>query len=168
MRKITEEEICSTISKYKTLYDLRTGDYSLYRLIQNRKLMHLLDGLSRERVTRKKENKKPAKQYPVKKVERVKGIYGIWDPKIVDDIWHCGRCEENAKKHSIYPKLCVKCANFFIVTRRTGADSNLHNVKDEFCNINITIDGETRYVGLKAEGDLRIWLLKNGYGFILK
>lgn len=166
MRKITEEEICSIVSKYETLYDLRTNDYSLYRLIQNRKLMHLLAGLSRERMTRRKENKK-TKRYP-KTSQKVKGIYGVWEPKIIDNIWHCGRCGCNDKKHSIYTKLCVKCGNLFIKNIRIGVDSNLYNVKEEYCNINITIDGETRHIGLKAEGDLKIWLLKNGFGFILK
>lgn len=164
MRKITEEEICSIVSKYETLYDLRKGDYSLYRLIQNRKLMHLLAGLSRERMTTRKHNKTRTK----KTKKKVKGIYGVWEPKRVDNVWHCGRCEEASKKHSIYTKLCVKCGNLFIKNIRIGVDSNLYNVKEEYCNINITIDGETRHIGLKAEGELRKWVLKNGFGFILK
>ena len=164
MRKITEEEICSIVSKYETLYDLRKGDYSLYRLIQNRKLMHLLAGLSRERMTTRKHNKTRTK----KTKKKVKGIYGVWEPKRVDNVWHCGRCEEASKKHSIYTKLCVKCGNLFIKNIRIGVDSNIYNVKEEYCNINITIDGETRHIGLKAEGELRKWVLKNGFGFILK
>lgn len=168
MRKISEEEIMAIVSKYSMLYEFRENEYSLYRLILNRRLVSLLDGLSRER--RKRGT------YKVKeKVEKEKdrtgpkpdGLYALWEPTFIDGKFHCGRCGQNNKMARLYQKLCNKCSYIFVRSKKTGEDCNLGNIKDQYCNININLE-ETIHVGLDADTELKKSLYKNGYGFIFK
>lgn len=189
--KYTDQEIIDVISKYKTIKDLRSGeDGSFYFLAKRRDLDAYLPTKRTKAmniVGSAAENKRIAKEIKdALKAERKLAIANMPKKKPkVDKISDrrlyisiekdgkslCGRClvHDLSESRSMQNKsLCQKCYNKCMYCRLREVDSNPHNIKDEYCHIDIRHHEKIFHIGIIADKKMQEYLTKVGYGFIFK
>lgn len=179
--QLSVEQLIEWISKFETRKQMRDESYARYTTCIRRGLQ---EWFPPKRTPRGNhivgEYKKPVRVKRQKPEEPVNskdarnhrsGVASLWKIYEEEGIVKCGRCHNEATK--IYPKIkdiCLKCGKEVDSIRGNGykKDMNLGNIKDEFCHINIRETGEVIYIGLNADSEMVIKLLRLGYGFIFK
>ena len=186
--KYTDEEIIEVITGYETITDLRAGeDVHFYFLAKRRGLgdylpakrtraMNLVGSALKKKKQIREENarirkekatiKEKIKKEP-KEDKTAKRMYRA--EKIDDETIYCGRCLKETKDISKHNKhLCRKCYSRYLYLTKVGQDTNPHNIKDEYCHINIKHHEKTFHIGIWTEEKVEDYLTKIGYGFIFK
>lgn len=191
--KYTDEEIIDALSRHETIFDLRAsedlhfyflakrrglGDYLPARRTRCRNLVGSALERRKEERLRKKEEKARAKEE--KEAIRIHKSKSVKDDKTVanrmyraesidEETIYCGRCLNETKdisKHNTH--LCRKCYSRYLYLRKIGHDTNPHNVKDEYCHIEIKHHEKLFHIGIKADEKTEDYLTRIGYGFIFK
>lgn len=191
--KYTDQEIIDVISKYKTIKDLRAGeDGSFYFLAKRRdldaylpvkrtKAMNIV-GSAAENKRIAKEIKKALREERRIFIEKMgkkkksktddKGTATRLYMSIEKDGKNlCGRCLEHdlsEGKARQNKNLCQKCYNKYMYCRLREVDSNPHNIKDEYCHININHHEKIFHIGIIIDKKTQDYLTMIGYSFIFK
>jgi hypothetical protein len=120
--------------------------------------------LKDEERKQKKERKEIAKASKTKSKRDQQGT--LYPTIYVDGIKTCPRCR---KENTFYQSLCKPCNNDVSMLKRANKDTNLGNIKDEYCRCIITLDsGEKIEIEYNVSKEQEYKLRLEGFGFILK
>lgn len=192
--KYTDEEIIDVLSKYETIRDLRTGeDGSFYFLAKRRdldaylpakrtKAMNIVGSAAENKRIAKeikdalREEKKIAKAMMEAENKESKAIDKGTSTRLYMSIEKngkslCGRClvhDLSKGKARQNKNLCQKCYNKYMYCRLREIDSNPHNIKDEYCHIDIRHHEKIFHIGIVVDKKTQDYLSMIGYSFIFK
>ena len=180
----TDEELIEWCKTELSRSKLKNKDGGKFRYIIKRGLEAHLPPLSGARWTfrdmsdedQKKWLEEREKLPPKRKYQkRSAGMAGIFNPsrmyinggKVQGGV-QCARCLEFRPYTSKLIKLCKVCFNRSLCLYNLHKDSNLWNVRDSFCNSEITYYEKVFKIGIKVDEKTQNYLTLIGYEFIFK
>jgi hypothetical protein len=174
MKRYTNEEIISVISKYTHLKDFREENLTLYNaLVRRINGKRFFDHLIKQHGGRPRKEKIPKQVKKIK--EKVLNKNGERKPSsffpliVIDGVEYCGRCKTLMSAVCERNKnICKKCAAKCYSLTYIGHDLNPWNIRDQFVGSTIHHYEKTFKLELHADDNLREYLTAVGYAFIFK